>query len=207
MIGRTWRILRSQPLGVIATLPFAAILIVAADVALRVLPFRWIAPMLGRNLGPAARVPISSTRAQRVAYQTGVALELAAEVVPGRSDCLRQALAAALIFRCRGVPYVALLGAAVDLPDAKSRLSAHAWVQCGPVVATGGRGGFSTYGVVACFMPSRWAPATPCGRMRLLPPESHVEPASSRSPRQTRSARLKRAFHRGLNSAWTDRAT
>lgn len=156
MIGRAWRILRRQPSAVIVTLPFAALLVFVAALALRALPFRWIAPILGRNLGSVPRVPLSSTRQQRIAYHTGLAVELAAHIVPVRSDCLRQALAAAVIFRLRRIPYAALLGAAVDLPEARNRLSAHAWIQSGPIVATGGRGGFQTYGVVACFMPAHW---------------------------------------------------
>lgn len=155
MLGSAWRTLKEQPVSVIATLPVAAILITAASVALWMLPFRWIAPILGRNLGAAPRVPRSSPDQERIAYRTGTAVALAAKVVPLRADCLRQALAAAVLCRWRRVPYAALLGAAVDLPDAKSRLSAHAWVQCGPVVVAGGRGGFQTYGVVACFVPGR----------------------------------------------------
>lgn len=152
ILARKGRTAMRQPLSVIALLPVAWTLIGLSSAAIALRPFKRIAPLLGRNLGATSLVPLADERALRRATRIGRAVTIAAKYAPFRSNCLPQAMAAALLCRAGRVPYAAHLGASVSEPDKQGELVAHAWVQCGPVAITGGAGSFQRYGVVACFV-------------------------------------------------------
>lgn len=140
------------PLGLKLLTPVAWVLIGVASGLLIVVSFRRIAPLMGRNLGAAALLPIADTSRLRRARLIGRAVTTAARFAPFRADCLPQAMAAVTLCRAFNVPYAAFLGASMSTPDKPGELAAHAWVQCGPVPVTGGTGNFHRFGVVACFV-------------------------------------------------------
>lgn len=160
---QTIRALRRHSPSAVALAALAWVLVALSEVALTVLPFRRLAPVLGQEIGPAVRVPLASPTALRSAILIAEALSMASAHVPVRSDCLRQALAAALLCRLFGVPFVACLGASHSATGPGGPLSAHAWVQCGSVVVSGGTGNFRRLGVVTSFIsharPERRPPA------------------------------------------------
>lgn len=139
------------PLALKLLFPLAWVLIGLASAFLIVAPFHMLAPVLGRNFGPMAFVPVANGRQIRRARLIGRAVTKAARFAPFRADCLPQAMAAVVLCRGLGVPCSAFLGASVTTPDQPGRLAAHAWVQSGPVPISGGTGNFRTFGVVACF--------------------------------------------------------
>ena len=141
-----------QPGSVVALVPLAWTMIGLASAAIAIFPFRWIAPLLGRNLGATSLTPIVSPDVLSRARKIGSAVNIAAKYAPFRSNCLPQALVAATLCRLGRVPYAAHFG--VSFSDAKPgrQLEAHVWVQCGPIALTGGVGSFQMYSVVACFV-------------------------------------------------------
>lgn len=153
ILARKCRTAARQPLSVFALLPVAWVLIGVSSAALALRPFKRIAPLLGRNLGATSLAPLADARTLQRASRIGKAITIAANYAPFRSNCLPQAMTAAMLCRIGRVPYAAHLGASVSEPGKEGELAAHAWVQCGPVAITGGHGSFQRYGVVACFVP------------------------------------------------------
>lgn len=143
------------PLGLKLLTPVAWALIGVASGLLIVVPFRRLAPLMGRSLGAAALVPIADANQLRRARLIGRAVATAARFAPFRADCLPQAMAAVTFCHALNVPYAAFLGASMSTPDKPGELTAHAWVRCGPVPITGGTGNFQRFGVVACFVTPR----------------------------------------------------
>lgn len=152
VLARKTRTAIRQPLGVIALVPVAWTMIGLASAAIAFVPFRRLAPLLGRSLGTVAMVPVVPSAQLRRAAAIGHAIAVAAKYAPFRSNCLPQALAAATLCRWAGIPYAAFLGASLS-GSGESGMSAHAWIQSGRVSVTGGRGSFKLYNVVACFVP------------------------------------------------------
>ncbi len=153
VLARKCRTAARQPWPVFALLPIAWTLIGLSSAALALRPFKRIAPVLGRNLGATSLAPEADPQTLRRATRIGKAVTIAANYAPFRSNCLPQAMAAAMLCRIGRVPYAAHLGASVTEPDRPGKMMAHAWVQCGPVAITGGNGDLRRYGVVACFVP------------------------------------------------------
>ncbi|WP_437882152.1 lasso peptide biosynthesis B2 protein [Pseudomonas sp. LRF_L74] len=99
----------------------AAVFLAIVGVALRVLPFRIIARMVGgvksgRPSGPA-------TRDHRAA-PVGRAVTAAARRLPWHPVCLPQALAASFMLRLRSIPSHLCLGVRLE----NGALDAHAWL-------------------------------------------------------------------------------
>lgn len=151
--ARKCRTAARQPLSVIALIPLAWLMIGISSAAIALRPFRRIAPLLGRNLGATSLAPLAPPKTLRRARRIGHAVTIAAKYAPFRSNCLPQAMTAAMLCRWGRVPYAAHLGATVADPERAGQMIAHAWVLCGPVAITGGAGNFERYGVVACFVP------------------------------------------------------
>lgn len=112
------------------------------------LPFRRLAPLMGRPLGPHAWVPLLSGAQQHRALQIGRTVRLAARYTLWTSNCFPQALTASLLLRLYRVPYALHLGLAAGAVG--EQMKAHAWVASGAVHVTGGTG-FPRFTVVSCF--------------------------------------------------------
>ena len=106
-----------------------------ARLAILALPFRWIAPRLGRHVAGAAPAgaPGQADRLRRIAW----AVTAASRHTPWKSACLAQAIAAKVMLRLRGLPSTLYLGVA---KDGDGGLDAHAWLRSGDLILTGERG-------------------------------------------------------------------
>ena len=106
----------------------------AARLAILALPFRWVAPLLGR---PRASSPCTVTPRERDALaRVKWAVFNAHARVPWECKCLVRAIAAKRMLAMRRVRSTLYLGAKRDDPVT---LSAHAWVRVGDVVLFGRR--------------------------------------------------------------------
>jgi len=132
-------------LGRFARLPFArkrllgeALLTLAlARAAMFCLPFRRIAAWLGT---PGAVSPGAATDEElRIAEEIGWAVGVVARRVPWDGRCLAQALAATGMLRRRGLEGTVSFGAGWT-EAAEPEFSAHAWLQVGSCIVTGGPG-------------------------------------------------------------------
>lgn len=154
ILSRKCRTGMRQPGSVITLIPIAWTMIGLASAAIAILPFRRIAPVLGENLGATSLAPIVSPAVLSRATRIGCAINIAAKYAPFRSNCLPQAMVAAILCRLAGVPYAAHFGVTLAQPEPHPELLAHVWVQCGSIAVTGGAASFRAYSVVACFVPA-----------------------------------------------------
>jgi hypothetical protein len=109
----------------------AVLLCTLAGVLVKLIPFRRLAPRLGRHMAvsPAETEEGRRTEAARV----GWAISAAAQHLPWRPVCLPQAIAAQWMLRRREIPSTLYLGA-----DPARGYDAHAWVRAGTTIVTGG---------------------------------------------------------------------
>jgi hypothetical protein len=122
----------------------ASFWLVVAEMALSVLPFRYVGLFAA---GPIRRpTPSGQERIMQV-RRTRWAITTAARQLPWRAMCFQQGLAAQCMLRRRGIPSVLYYGAAQH--DQKS-LSAHVWVRDGDIDVVGGEMA-SRYAVLATF--------------------------------------------------------
>jgi hypothetical protein len=116
-----------------------------ARLLIRVVPFRWIAPHLGR---PMAESPVDVGDAPRqLALRVAWAVQAVAHHVPLGFACLPQAVAAKWMLRRRRLPSTLYLGLQRQKEYATT---AHAWLRVGDVILTG-RHESSNHTVVATF--------------------------------------------------------
>ena len=111
--------------------------------AVRLLPFRWIAPHLGRHMTdtPSDGAAGDEALLRRVSW----AVAAAARHVPWEAVCLPQAMAAKAMLRRRGIASTLYLGVAGN-----EDMAAHAWLRAGGRIVTGRRG-VERYTVVSTF--------------------------------------------------------
>jgi len=113
----------------------AACYLTAAQLAVHLLPFRWLAPRLGRMGGETNARSITAER-QRQAQQVGWAVTALARRLPWDSKCLAQAVAGKWMLQRRGLPSILYLG--IDHGSGEENwLVAHAWLLCGTDFVTG----------------------------------------------------------------------
>ncbi len=124
------------PLAEKLLLPLGWLLLAFSSIAVALLPFRTIAPVLGKpagkDHGPAPLDPAHSRRAQWIRS----AVNRAARLMPLRSDCLPQALSASLLCRLLRLPSSAHIG--VKPQPGEDGTIAHAWVLVGDFWVSGG---------------------------------------------------------------------
>ena len=128
------------------------LLLGAARLALRLLPFRRLARYLGpvQVETPLEIAPDALAQARRV----GGAIARIAPYTPWTSNCFPQALAAKYWLGRRHIPTTLYLGVALTpcnpTGSAEKPMSAHAWLRCGPLLVTGQQG-HERYTVTARF--------------------------------------------------------
>ena len=99
---------------------------------IRVVPFRWIAPHLGR---PMAESPVDVGEAERrLSLHVAWAVQAVVRHVPLGFVCLPQAIAAKWMLRRRRLPSTLYLGLQ---RQEESKLTAHAWLRVGDKILTG----------------------------------------------------------------------
>jgi hypothetical protein len=117
-----------------------------ARLALLMLPFGRVAPLLGRRMAESPSVtmpPAQHAQAQRL----GWAVRTMSRYVPWECACLAQALAGKMMLRRRRLPSTLYLGVA---RQGTTALAAHAWLRCGTLILTGASG-HQQFTVVATF--------------------------------------------------------
>lgn len=126
------------------------VLLGVARLALRLIPFR----RLARSLGPLQTETSPDAPPNHLAQAQRIALAVArvSPHTPWTSNCFPQALVAKFWLRRRRIPTTLYLGVALTKTDdaPRAEMTAHAWLRCGPLLVTGGRG-HARYTVTACF--------------------------------------------------------
>jgi hypothetical protein len=104
-----------------------------ARFGLLVLPFKWIAPILGKPTQETSAVsqPEENDLSERVRW----AVNAAGRHGPWKSTCLIEAITAKLMLRRRGIPSTLYLGAG---RDENRKICYHAWLRSGGSVVAGG---------------------------------------------------------------------
>jgi hypothetical protein len=121
------------------------VLLALARTAVLLLPFRWLAPILGKQ-GRAEPRP-ADPRSARWARRIGLVVHRASQNVPWTSKCLDQALAAKVLLARRGIAATVYFGVK---NDEQGELAAHAWLRSGTIYVTGG-GNHTSYTVINVF--------------------------------------------------------
>ena len=111
----------------------AAWTLIAAQAAVKLIPFGRIAPSLGRLGASHPLTPLSPAQVLQ-AQRVGWAVRSLAHYLPWDAKCLAQAIAAKWMLRRRGLPSTFYLG--VDHGQ-EQWLDAHAWLRCGDEIITG----------------------------------------------------------------------
>lgn len=141
------------PVFVLLWLVPAWAMIGLASLAILLVPFRRLAPIFGRNIGPVAFVPMTSPAQAARAHKIATAIAVAAKYAPFRSNCYPQAIVAHVLCRLYRIPYALHFGARIEAaPGEASGLKAHAWVVSGPVAVSGGNASFGEFSTVGCFV-------------------------------------------------------
>ena len=98
------------------------------------IPFRWLARLLGRlEPGIDRSIPVLSADERYAALAVRRAVLRVAERLPWQSTCLVRAVAARIMLRRRHLPSVLQFG----VGRKPRELSAHAWVRCGEIDVVG----------------------------------------------------------------------
>ncbi len=118
----------------------------AARLTLLSVPFKRIAPRLGKQLLPG-ELPEAPQGTSPLARSIGRAVERAARYTPWDSTCLTQTIAGKIMLRRRGLPSRLYLG---TRKDESGRLVAHSWLLVGNEVLIGG-GGHETFTPLSAF--------------------------------------------------------
>ena len=131
LIIKYWSFSRRERVAVIE----AGLCLVCARLLL-LIPFRWIAPLLGRAQPPTAARHIEALPTEQRVQALGIrrALLRVSCHLPWHSSCLVCAIAGRMMLRRRRMRSVLLLGAR---SDPGTQLAAHAWLQCGEVDVIG----------------------------------------------------------------------
>lgn len=109
-------------------------------------PFRWVAPWLGRRMH---ETPEGEAGPRAVGVRDS--LRAVASALPWEARCLERALAGHLMLRRRGLPSTLYLGVSRDGDE----LRAHAWLRCGSLDVCGSAEA-EAYRTICCF---GWPPA------------------------------------------------
>ncbi len=124
----------------------ATLLLTVACLAVKLLPFRRIAPWLGKAEAASSRHYNLTDAERQQVCAVGRAVKTMAGNLPWSCVCLPQAIAAVRMLRARKLPGTLLLGVLRE-----DGLKAHAWVCTGDAVVTGGGVDLSVYTVVSRF--------------------------------------------------------
>lgn len=119
--------------------------LVAARILVFWVPFRWVAPRLGRRMHETPQV---DPGARAVGVRD--AIRLVADSLPWEARCLERSVAGHLMLRRRGLACTLYLGLQLE----GGSLQAHAWLRCG-TLDVNGMAQAAAYREVCCF---GWSP-------------------------------------------------
>ena len=123
----------------------AVLWIGVAKLAVLSLPFRRLAPYLGRHMAESSEAAIPCH--EKLLKQIAWALRTAAHHTPWKSQCLARCIAGKIMLKRRGLSSTLYLGLAKS--DGRE-LIAHAWLRCGDKILTGLRG-MRRFNVISTF--------------------------------------------------------
>lgn len=129
-------------------------LIGASSLVIALFASRRILRRLGANQGAVVVSPGNTPEQLDRAVRIARAIRIAERYAPFRANCYPQALAAAGLCRCFGVPHAVLLGARFAATNSvrAGGLEGHAWVSSGTLTLCGGRQSPQLFATVACFV-------------------------------------------------------
>lgn len=145
-IARRLRNLRAKPLFAIGWFVPLWLMLGLARAAILFVPFRRLAPRLGRSVPPDTAPMLLDVAAGQRAVEIGRAIRVAARYTPWLSNCFPQAIVGHLMLSLHGIPHLLFLG----VRRADAGLEAHAWVMADLVPVTG-REERKSYSAAACF--------------------------------------------------------
>ena len=150
-----WRLPHREKLWLLCLFPYSGVV----RLALLIIPFRWLAPLLGVHHHNHQLSPLVPPHILQFAWRAGRIVTLATRYTPWQSKCLVQAVLVRTLFAVYNVPYALYLGVTLT-KDAQKPMKAHAWVKVGPWIVIG-REGHRQYTVVSAFVsPSTLQPST-----------------------------------------------
>jgi hypothetical protein len=117
-------------------------------VILLLVPFKYIAPRLGRQIVKLPDEPGHGDLLPEWVGRVAWAVETAARYTPWESACLAQAITGKFLLKQRGLGTRLFLGMKKDLDG---KLSAHAWLKAGRIILIGASG-HETFTVLSVFM-------------------------------------------------------
>jgi len=123
----------------------AWLLLAVARLMLVFLPFKKIMPLLGKRDSNTTSEPQNHNSTLSAIK---LAIMRACGYSPWRTKCFEQALAAKMMLKRRGFISTVFFGVYKD--NDSSKLNAHAWLQCGEQVLTGGNN-LERYTVLSSF--------------------------------------------------------
>lgn len=124
------------------------LLLGASRLLITFVPFRSLAPHLGRHSGATPWVPLLDVQRTAMAHSIGRVVQMAAKYTPWKSNCFPQAATARILLGLYRIPYCLFFG--VD-PANNARIQAHAWIVSGRIPVCGGQS-FEQFTVVGCFV-------------------------------------------------------
>lgn len=146
--GDLAKLTKEGPAGVVLLVE-ALVWLSLISVAIRILTLEGIARRLGLS---ESGTPIVLAGSQDLlAQDVKRALRAVEGRLPWTCTCLCQALAGTALLTRRGLPAVLSLGVAKGGGEAKDRIQAHAWLDCGALNITGGETSDS-FSLLAKFM-------------------------------------------------------
>lgn len=137
-----------RPLRQRYTFPLAWMLLGISRALVLLVPFRLLAPRLGKACGRQAYSHLLTPHQRERALEIGRTIRWAAKHTPWNANCFAQAITARTLLGLAGLPYAIYFGL---VRDEQANLQAHAWVAAGPIRVTGGNG-FANFTVVGCFI-------------------------------------------------------
>lgn len=127
----------------------AWLLLGASRLLILIVPFRSLAPHLGKQEGSAPWVPLLDARRSITAHSIRRVVEMTAKYTFWKSNCFPQAVTARVLLGLYGIPYAIFFG--ISRGTDKTAMQAHAWVVSGRIAVCGGNS-FEQFAVVGCFV-------------------------------------------------------
>ncbi len=143
-------IFRAGPAGV-ARFVEASLFLTSAAALVRMIPFRYYAPLLGDRKGADRSVSNAVFDATRL-WPIVEAARRAQRYLPFECKCLVKTIAFRMMLGIRGIPSTAHLGVA---KDPAGNLTAHAWLKVGSIFITGGDASAAYFEIVRFSSPGR----------------------------------------------------
>jgi len=127
-----------------------------ARAAILMVPFRHLAPVLGRHYQNVQMAALATQQQQVYACRIGRITDAVSKYTPWESKCLVQAMIARCLLACYHIPFVMHLGVTMPKSEAAAVeneriLKAHAWLAVGPWIITG-REGHRAFTIVSTFV-------------------------------------------------------